>query len=507
LIKIEAAYAAFFMRKTSLFILIALISFSVKAETGFKINPRIIAIQDHMVKLRLKKAEQLIQQELQSDPSNLAAVFYNNFLACYRILITQNHDSYHLYKKNAEDWIAQFEDWESNSPYKNYAIAHMHMQLGFCEVLFNNYLGAAYDFRTSFKMSQELYQKQADFLPNQKLFGLLSAAFGTFPEQYKWVIRAIGIEGDYEKGSQLLKDYVVKSAAIPALKCERGEALFAYSILRLNYSNQKEQAWEFIKKNSLDYTESPAIAYLRAYAAEKSFDPEECIKTCNNRPKGPDYEEILLFDYLQGSSKLNLLEKDASIYLKKYVTFHTGSFLKKEAYRKLAWDALLNNNPEKFKAYRLLSIKYNMQSEEEKCIENDLKKEIYPSSILIKARLLFDAGHFMDALKMIESISENEFSAEYQKLEWHYRKARIFLALKNTKLAQFHFNQCLNFTKICNTYMLPNSYLQLGYLYEFNNQKKLAIESIKKVLDFDKYDNQRALSQEANNALNNLRKK
>ena len=55
--------------------------------------------------------------------------------------------------------------------------------------------------------------------------------------------------------------------------------------------------------------------------------------------------------------------------------------------------------------------------------------------------------------------------------------------------------------------MLPNAYLQLGYLYEFNNQHKLAIESIKKVLEFDKYDNQRALSQEANNALNNFRKK
>jgi hypothetical protein len=489
------------MRKIHLFILLVLISFSNKAETGFKINPRVISIQDQMVKLRLKKAEQLIQLELQADPSNLAAVFYQNFLACYRILITQNQEAYQAYKKDASNWLEKFEDWETNSPYKNYAIAHIHMQLGFCEVLFNNYLGAAYDFWSSFKMSQKLYHEKPDFLPNQKLFGLLSAAFGTFPEQYKWVIRAIGIEGDYEKGLHLLKDYILKSATIPALKCERGEALFAYSFLRLNYSNQREQAWEFIKKNSLDYTESPAIAYLRAYAAEKSFEPEECINTCNNRPKGPDFEEILLFDYLLGSAKLNLLEKDASIYLKKYVTFHAGSFLKKDAYRKLAWDALLNNNQEKFKTYRLLSIKYNALSEEEKCIENDLKKEIYPSSILIKARLLFDAGHYMDALKLLEMAPENSFSSNYQKLEWHYRKARIFYALKNYKLAQFHFNQCIQFKQICKTYMVPNAYLQLAYIAEFNNQKKTAIELTNKIFDIEKYDGQRALEQEANNAL------
>ncbi len=492
------------MRKIYLFILLVLISFSNKAETGFKITPRIITIQDHMVKLRLKKAEQLIQQELQADPGNLAAIFYQNFLACYRILITQNQDAYQAYKKNAADWIEKFEDWETNSSFKNYAIAHMHMQLGFCEVLFNNYLGAAYDFRTSFKMSQTLYLEKPDFLPNHKLFGLLSAAFGTFPEQYKWVIRAIGIEGNYEKGLQLLKDYILKSNGNPALKCERGEALFAYSFLKLNYSRHKEQAWEFIKKNSQDYTESPAIAYLRAYAAEKSFDPKECINTCLKRPIGPDYEEILLFDYLQGSARLNLLEKDAAIWLKKYVTFHPGSFLKKDAYRKLAWDALLNNNLEKYKTYRQLSIKYNAQSEEEKCIEQDLKSGIYPSTTLIKARLLFDGGDWHEAYKTIESGSEKSLPSQYQKLEWHYRKARIFIELKNYKLAQYQFNQCINYQKNCNSYMVPNAYLQMGYLYAMNNQKQQALSSIKKVFDFDNYDGKRVLEQEAQNAIHEI---
>lgn len=495
------------MQKYFLLICFVLSWFANKAETGFKITPRIVSIQEQLVSLRFKKAEELIQQELQADPNNLAAVFYNNFLDCYRILIKQDQSAYHLYKKNTSNWIEQFENWETSSPYKNYAIAHIHMQLGFCEVLFNNYLGAAYNFRSAFKMSQEMYIRQPEFLPNQKLFGLLIAAFGTFPEQYKWVIRAIGIEGDYEKGLQLLKEYVLKSANNPALQCERGEALFAYSFLKLNYSNTKEQAWEFIKKNSQAYTESPAIAYLRAYAAEKSADPEECINTCNKRPKGPEYEEILLFDYLQGSARLNLLEKDASIYLKKYVSFHTGSFLKKDAYRKLAWDALLNNNPEKFKTYRLLSLKYNAQSEEEKCIDADLKKGIYPSVHLIKARLLFDGGKMQDALKTLETTTENSLNSDYQKLEWHYRKARIFFTLKNLKLAQYHFNQCLGFRKLCNSYMLPNAYLQLAYVYDANNKKSLALETLHKVFDFENYDGKRSLEQEAYNALKQMEEK
>ena len=82
-----------------LFLLLILSASSFAGEPGFRITPKIISIQENMVSLRLKKAELLIQQELQADPNNLAAVFYNNFLACYRILITQNQSDYANYKK------------------------------------------------------------------------------------------------------------------------------------------------------------------------------------------------------------------------------------------------------------------------------------------------------------------------------------------------------------------------------------------------------------------------
>jgi hypothetical protein len=52
--------------------------------------------------------------------------------------------------------------------------------------------------------------------------------------------------------------------------------------------------------------------------------------------------------------------------------------------------------------------------------------------------------------------------------------------------------------------MLPNAYLQMGYLFALSNQKKQAVLSIKKVFDFDNYDGKRALEQEAQNALHEL---
>ena len=69
-----------------------------------------------------------------------------------------------------------------------------------------------------------LRDKEPNNLVNQKNYGLLYAAIGTFPDQYKWALRSIGLDGNFKEGMSILVDFIQKSKAKNDLKVEQSES-------------------------------------------------------------------------------------------------------------------------------------------------------------------------------------------------------------------------------------------------------------------------------------------
>ena len=476
----------------------------VQASDYYELNKRLLLAQEEISKLKLKTAEAIIQEEIRLNPENLAALYYLNYVDCYKILIGQNKSDYLKFKSKVEERIERFENWNCATNEKSIVLTQLELHLGFSKILHNEYIGAGLNFRTAFKLSKALYEKEPFNLNNQKNYGLLYAAIGTFPEQYKWVLRSIGLEGNFNDGIQILGEFIEKSSSKHELKTEHAEALFAYSYLLLNFGRSKKATWEFVKNYTSNYSDNIALCYLRALTAEKCFQSEECIKVISKKPIGLDFEQIGLFDYLMGSAKMNLLEMDADIWLKKFVSFSSSNFQKKDAYRKLSWHAMLNGNIDKFKIYRNLSLKYQSNSLEEQLVSYDLDLNVYPNKNLIKARLLFDGGLFKKSLQSCFTIQVNELKSSYQLIELEYRLGRNYQEMENEIKAKIHFKKCLEFKNPPHTYLLPNTCLQLAYIFEKSGDFNQARFYFKKVFTYKDYEYKQSIYQEAKNGLAKL---
>jgi hypothetical protein len=225
----------------------------------------------------------------------------------------------------------------------------------------------------------------------------------------------------------------------------------------------------------------------------------------SKKPKSLEFEQISTFDYLLGSAKLNLLEMDGDVWLKKYVTFSSSNFLKKDAYRKLSWYSLISGNLEKFKVYRALSLKLNEQSIEENVVSKDIENGIYPNKNLLKARLFSDAGLFKKSLLVCQTISVSELKSTYQKIEFEYRQARNYQEMEMDAKARYHYKLCLDFQNPPPTYYLPNACLQIAYISERNGELIQAKTFYNKVINFKNYEYKQSIHQEAKNGLVSLK--
>ena len=160
---------------------------------------------------------------------------------------------------------------------------------------------------------------------------------------------------------------------------------------------------------------------------------------------------------------------------------------------------------EKYKVYRNLSLKLNQQSIEENIVSKDLENGIYPNKNLLKARLYSDAGLFKKSLLVCQSISSVELKSNYQKIEFEYRQARNYHELEMDANARYHYKLCLDFQNPPQTYLQPNSCLQIAYISEKNGEFNQAKTYYNKVLSFKNYEYKQSIHQEAKNGLASLK--
>ena len=102
-------------------------------------------------------------------------------------------------------------------------------------------------------------------------------------------------------------------------------------------------------------------------------------------------------------------------------------FYLKDAYQKLSWCYYLQGNMALAEqARRNVIAKGGTDSDADKKALKDAKAAIWPNMLLLKARLLSDGGYHIDAARLLQGKTEDDFAKEEDKLEFSYRVARIY---------------------------------------------------------------------------------
>ena len=192
--------------------------------------------------------------------------------------------------------------------------------------------------------------------------------------------------------------------------------------------------------------------------------------------------------------------EDAKEKFEYFLDHYRGVNYIKSANHKLAWIAFLQNDTKQKNIYfdRVIS-NGSAFIDEDKVALKDAQRNYISHPILLKTRLLYDGGNYSLALSKLQEIDATEyFSFEKNEIEYWYRLARIESKLdSSSKEIVKYYKKALVKGRYLSSYYAPMSALQIGLIYEKENDFQQAELYFKECLAMSGFDYERGIHQKA----------
>lgn len=469
---------------------------------AFQYTPLCIEAQEQIVKFNLRDAAILLEKEKKQHAENATVALLENYIDFYTFIATQDVNWLKQKQGILDERIKKINACKLQSPHIRYAKSEIYLQWAFCQAISGELTSAAINFRNAYKQLDENIKQYPAFAPNLKNMGMLKAMLGTTPDNYKWMLKIVGMEGDFKGGMLLLENFITNTHQNPSEPLDKQTGNYYYILLNLNFGNRTE-CWQYTDQYTRTNQNNPLNIYLRAFTAIKSARSEEAIKTLRNRAAQSDIS-FPMFDYLMGVAMLNALNSDAPIYLKKFVSFSKGGNLIKDAYMRLALHYYLNNEVGEAALYRKMALQYgNSFTDEDKKALKECSQNDWPHAQLLRIRLLQDGGYYKHALAIADQIQPQTLTEE-QLAEYHYRIARIQHEQQQYLKAIENYKQAIRISKNMQIHYAPFSNFYIGSIYEQIQSKELARTYYQRVFEYKNFPYKTSIFQKARAGLSRL---
>jgi predicted negative regulator of RcsB-dependent stress response len=476
----------------------AFIAMPQTALAGFDYNANYQKALTEVLSLRLESGKALLEKEKAANPNNTLVVLGEDYVDFFKILINENKAEYEKLIPQLSARLDAIEKGDKTSPWYNYSRAEIYVHWAIHRLKFGDYFKAATEIREAYKLLEDNIKKHPDFLPNNKTMGMLETIVGTVPESYQWMVSIVGLGGSINGGMDKIETIINSTAKHDYLPLVKQEAVFIYVYLQMYVVKKPQDAWALVEKNTTDYKTNLLNCYLRANIALKCKKTDVVIETLKNRPHGPQYQKFYYLDYLMGVAKLYRGDADAPNYFKIYVSFHTGLNYIKSAYIRLSWYYFLKNDTEAYNRYRSMAIRYGSEGiEEDKRAMKEAQNTIKTDELLLKAMLYFDGGYLDKALATLNSVAESHYTNAEQKLEYNYRKARVYHEKGMLAEAMAMYQKVMEEGKDQTVYFAANSCLLLGNIHEEKGEFGNACNRYKQCSKFPNKEYRNSIQQKA----------
>ncbi len=442
---------------------------SAKAEKYFEFTPKMKKAYQAAISLRFVEAGQLVEEIKSEDPENVMVYYVENYIDFLRIYIDEDKKDFQRLEPNKDKRLAQLKKGDSSSPYYLFTQAEIRLHWAVARAKFEDYSNAALEVRKAFILLEKNQKKFPDFIPNKKSLGILHSLVGAIPPNYRWMAKLAGMNGSISQGQEEIKE-VVDHARHHDFIFEE-ETVIMYALLLQHIGNDSRGAWDIIRSGNLDGTQNPLVCFAQASVAMHSGRSKEAITVLQNRPKGKQYHPFYFLDYQLGMAKLYRQDADAAFYMNKYANNFKGRFYIKECYQRIAWHYLLQGDKDGYKQ-NMFNVKKRGKAltDADKKALKAAQQGLIPNADLLRARLLFDGGHYSKALDHLNRFSESDFEEEKDRLEFLYRKGRILQASGKDDDALDLFKTTISQGRDKPYYFACNSALQAGIIKENNKE-------------------------------------
>lgn len=484
-------------------LLVLLPAWGMARQKEFDFNVRCRQAYDEIISLKLDNGKRLLEQEKIIHPDNLIPYFLDNYIDFFSLFFNEDPQEYVAKKNRRGERLALMQQGPSTSPYYLFTRSMIMIQWALVKVKFGEKWDAAWEIRRGYLLAKENTKKYPHFAPNQLIVGCLQTVFGTIPDGYRWLSNILGLNGSITQGMRTLRGFVEDSSA--GAQWFRQEAIFYYCYLQFYIENKPEEVFDFIQRRHLDVKNNLLYTFMAVNLSLNNQRAAYGLKVMAERNQSPDYFRFPYLDFEYGILKLYHQEKDAPVYLEKFLNNFKGKFYVKEALSRLSWAYYLQGNTEKAQYYRnLIHSRGNAETDGDKQALKEASTGKWPDPALLKARLLSDGGYFQEALEILQSKSVTDFTGLADKLEYAYRLARIYDEIGEDSKAIPFYETTIKGGAGRPEYFAARAALQLGNIYERQGNKAKAIEYYRRCLNMEEHEYKNSLDQRAKAGIQRL---
>ena len=466
----------------SIFVFFLLIPIGNSKPAYFRYTLKAQDAYELVINLRLDEAKEALDNLKITEPDNLIVYHIEDYVDFFKVFITEDKALFKQLEKNKRKRLRKIRSGEKSSPYYLYAQAEINLHWALLRIKFGEYLSAFNEVSDAYQLLKKNESKFPNFIANKKSLGILHSIVGSVPDKYRWGVKLIGkIDGSIPQGKKEIESVLAYAENNDFIFREETEIMYAFLLLHL--SNQGDLAWEVISKSRLDPKRNPLGCFVQANIALHAGKSKEAEAILRKRPYGKQFFDLPYLHYMKGLTKLYRLDAGAEDDFLKFLKYQKGDSYIKEAYQKLAWNALIHGDKDQYKHYMYLcKIKGNRRQEGDEVAYDDAVRNKMPDVRLLKARMLFDGGYYRQAHELLGALKLDDFSNEDLRLEFKYRSARVSHKLGWHTEAIVRYLDVLAEKDKTDSYYPCNAALQIGNIYEELGNFKKAREYFQKAL-------------------------
>lgn len=489
------------IRTLTVFIAVLLLttalSNSCKAEKVFDFNATCEKAYADITSLKLASGQQWINEVRKENPDNLVADYLESYIDFFILFFNEDPQEYEVRKPHFSERLDKLAEGPSSSPFYKYSQAVVSLQKATVAIKFGERWSAGWTFKHAFGLIKDNNKAFPNFAPNNLIYGPLEVAAGTIPSGYKWLANLFGMKGSVKDGMQKMRTFLNGSDKWCGIFFN--EAAFYYCYLVYYIENKPDDVAQFIIQKKLDVVNNHLFTYLAANLSINNKKTDFGKNIVLNRNQSPEYLATQAWDFELGYAYMRHLDlQEAVSHFEAFQHNFKGKFYVKDVYEKLSWCYYLLGNKQAAEAARQNILKKgSTETDADKKAEKDAKENKWPNSVLLKVRLLNDGGYNKEALALLNGKSSESFTQIEEKLEFAYRVARIYDDVGKDNEAIQAYLAAIKLGSGRTEYYAARAALQIGYIYERQGKKAMAITFFQQCLDMEDHEYKDSLDQRA----------
>jgi hypothetical protein len=437
-------------------------------EYTYTFTPEAEAIYQDVMRLELDLAEAGIHSLRRSEPRNLVTYHLESYVDFFRLYLSGDEGLDGQLEERYDRRIEMLERGDQSSPYYHYALAEARLHRSLIDLRFERHLAAFRHLNRAYKNLRANADAFPDFLLTYKDLGLLHAAVGSIPPQYKWGVELFSsLTGTIAEGRRELKR-ALKDTDSPFYL----ETRVLYAFMELHLADEPEQAYRSIRALDLKPATNNLHCFVLASLAMRNDKNAEAIALLEGQQRSGTTADFPYLDFMLGQAKLRDLNYRGRVHLQSFLLRYAGRHFREEALQKIAWSYLLQGDTRSYHR-AMAEIEGGSRAGGDESAAREAAGAKPPHLGLLRARLLFDGGYFQRARDELEAIDTLTLTADEQ-LERYYRTGRVLGGLEDYPGALSFYTHTISLGRDNPAYYACNAALQAGLLEEERGNPRAA---------------------------------